>query len=39
MEEDGGVERWVESSAGEEFIVGDPVCHCLLVGVGEGSWG
>ena len=39
MEEDGGVEGGVESSAGKEFIVDDSVGHCLLVDVSEGAWG
>ena len=39
MQEYGGVEGRVEGSAGEQFVVGYSVGHCLLVGVGEGAWG
>lgn len=35
MDEDGGVEGGVEGSSGDDFVVGDAVGHCLLMGVGE----
>ena len=39
MQEDGGVKVRVEISAWEEVVVFDAVGHCLLVGVGEKTWG
>ena len=42
MQEYGSVKGWVKGSAWHEFVVGDAVGHCLLMGIGEvaggGGW-